>query len=350
MDAAAIPGAWKKTLWQALALAPLLLAAYLWPALAVPFSLLLPLVVCPAMAGGALTFALALPCVLAGVCWLGGASVKVVLLLPLAPYLCLLSTSQRYRRQFTFEGRALACTAAVALEGLALLLALKAALGGPVFTALPDALVAQLTDAPWTGALLYRLVNLGVLPLPDAYANTAALQLGNLVWLNPLLQSELLNMLRLRLADTLTLWVPMVLVQGSMLVGMFTALTTERAHARHMNDPAGAPLFRTLRLPRTAQGYVLVLCLGALLASLSDDPFLTLLGMLLYAAFMGVVQLLGAATLVALGAKAHPKRIVLYGVLAAALFALFPIALFLLGVADQLLNLRAAGRNHQEEE
>ena len=45
MDAAAIPGAWKKTLWQALALAPLLLAAYLWPALAVPFSLLLPLVV-----------------------------------------------------------------------------------------------------------------------------------------------------------------------------------------------------------------------------------------------------------------------------------------------------------------
>ena len=75
-----------------------------------------------------------------------------------------------------------------------------------------------------------------------------------------------------------------------------------------------------------------------------------LLCAVLYAAFSGVYQLLGAAVLVyQLGSK-HPARAPLYGTLAAVLYAVFPLALFLLGLMDQFMRLRAPTQPQHKEE
>ncbi len=160
-------------------------------------------------------------------------------------------------------------------------------------------------------------------------------------------------MMRLRLHEDLAVLVPQALVQGALVLGLFTALLAEGARYARAGEPKAAPLFRTLHLTRREQRYMLALCVGIVLTSFTDSAFLSLLCTLMYAAFAGVYQLLGAAVMVYLMARNHPRRTALYGLLAAALYALFPLALFILGMADQFFRLRAAGAQpteHQEED
>ena len=95
---------------------------------------------------------------------------------------------------------------------------------------------------------------------------------------------------------------------------------------------------------------MMVLCIATVLTSFSAHTFTAQLCMALYAAFSGVYQLLGAAVLVFLLSRNHPARTPLYGTLAAVLYAIFPFALLVLGMADQFMHLRTAGQSHQEEE
>ena len=95
---------------------------------------------------------------------------------------------------------------------------------------------------------------------------------------------------------------------------------------------------------------MLALCIGTLLTSFSDSSLTSLLCVLLYATFTTVYQLLGAAVMVFSLSRRHPERKALYAVLAGILYLLFPVALFLLGVVDQFVNLRAFGIHHQDQE
>ena len=350
MDGVVIQGFWKRNLWQTLAAGLLLACAYAFPPAAAPISLLLPLAVCPAYAAGKLWFALGLPfgVLLAGV--LGGGPLPLMAILPVAPCLSLLAVSPRFHRQLSLGGQAIACSAAFLLAALSMIGYLSLRLGGPLFASLTETTVARLEGSAWSGNVLYRLVTFGFLPLPDAYRSTAALRLGDWILINPPLERELINMLRLRLSEGLSVWVPQLLMHGAAAVGLFTALGAERARVKRLDDQSAMPAFRTLRLTRPMQGGMLVLCLGTVLTSFSDLPLPSLICMLMYSAFAAVYQLLGAAVVVYLPATRHPRRVRLYGLLAVALYVLFPIALFLLGVADQFLNLRTASLNHQEEE
>ena len=95
---------------------------------------------------------------------------------------------------------------------------------------------------------------------------------------------------------------------------------------------------------------MLALCIGTLLTSFTDNSVTALLCALLYAAFTTVYQLLGAAVMVFTLSRRHPERKPLYAVLAGTLYLLFPVALFLLGVVDQFVNLRAFSIHHQDQE
>ncbi len=350
MDVTATQGAWKRNLWRGVAFAALGSCAYLYAPLAPLLSLALPLVVCPAYAQGHVWFALALPVAPAAAWLLGGGDWVQALLLPLCAYLCLLVLSQIRRRRLSFHTEVAAYAAAFVLGALGMLARLGMALGGALFPQLSEAVISALQRSVLGGSVLYKLVALGVLTIPEAYVGTTTIQLGNMVLMDPDLQRELFNMLRLRLTEGFAEWIPTLLMQGGILVGLWAALATTRVRARLNPSSAPAPTFRGLSLSRTEQGYMLLLCIVTLLTGLSDDSFLSLLSTLTYSCFAAVYRLLGAAVVLTLLSRRRPQRIALYGLFAAFLYLVVPFVLFLLGVADQFMHLRGEDPQKKEEE
>lgn len=350
MDTVATPGAWKRTLRKGFAVAALWVAGYVFPPVAPLLALLLPLAVCPEAAQGRGWFVTALILSPATAFIAGGGDVVMGLLLPTASCLCLLMNAVGRRAGWRFHAVALSYMAAVAMGVLALLMRLSYLLGGTLPTQLADALVATIRNSLRGGSILYRLVSLGYLSVPDAYSNTAAFQFGDLVLLAPGLRTELLNMLRLRLTESFTSWIPTFLVQGSVIVGLFSALLASQARAIRLGVGMLAQRFSTLRLTRSEQGLMLVLCVATLVTGITGGTFLSLLSALMYAFFAAVYQLLGAAVLIALFSRKHPRRAALHAILCAFLYLVFPIALFMLGVMDQFIHLRGEGPNITKEE
>lgn len=350
MDATATLGTWKKYLWHTLSFAVLLGCSYLFPPLAFAVALLMPLSVCPALEQGDVWYALAMPLAPSAGWIISGGDPVFGLLLAMFPYLCLLVVSMKQRWRMGFLAEILACIGVFVLTALGMLFRLGEMLGGPLFSTLAEYVVHSIQGSMLSGNILYQLTQLGFLDVPEAYRQTAALQLGNLVWLNPPLQRELLNMLRLRLNEGFTQWIPAVLMQGSILLGLFTALGAERARVRKIGGGQPLPSFLMLRLSRREQGFMLALCLGTVITSLSDSSVITLCCSLMYAAFSAVYQLLGAAVVIFTLSRRHPGRVALYSVLAALLYLLFPVALFLLGVVDQFVNLRAISVHPKDQD
>ncbi|HNW85730.1 MAG TPA: hypothetical protein PLP25_02775 [Candidatus Limiplasma sp.] len=350
MDATASLGTWKRYLGHALAFAALLGCAYFFPPLAFVFAFTLPLAVCPMIVEGDVWFALALPVAPAAALILGGGDAVIGVLLMVFPYLCLLTVSVKQRWRLSFIGEILVCAGAFALSAMGMLLRLSELLGAPLFSGLAEYAVQTIQSSALSGNLLYRLTQLGFLTVPEAYSQTTGIQFGGMIWLNPALQRELMNMLRLRLIEGLTQWIPSLLVQGAVILGLFTTLSTERTRARRAEGTRIVPAFTLLRLSRREQGFMLMLCIGTALTSLTDNGVTSLVCALMYAAFTTVYQLLGAAVMVFSLTRRHPERKTLYGVFAAILYLIFPVALFLLGVVDQFVNLRAFSIHHQDQE
>ena len=350
MDATANPVTWRKTVLYTAIFAVLFGCAFLFPPLAFGMSLVLPLWVCPAFARGKLWLALALPVAPASAFLVSGGDPVFSLLLVALPPLCFVAITIKQQRRWSFSAEVIACSAAFILATLGMLARLSELLDGPLFERLSETLVNAIQGSYLSGNILYRAVNIGLLPMPEAFQSTAALQLGSFIWLTPDLQKELLNMLRLRLTEGFTLWIPSLLVQGAILFGLFTALATERAQTRKIGERRILPSFQHLRLPRRHQGYMLLLCIGTVVTSLSDQSLVSLLCMLMYAAFSGIYQVLGASVVMFVLSHRHPKRTTLYGVLIAIIYLIFPVALFMLGIADQFINLRTANLRHSDQE
>lgn len=328
----------------------LAVALAILPVLALPAGLLLPLVCCYLYGRGLMAVAFVLPLAPAAAFAYGGGDATLALLLLALPYLCLAAVLLARRLRWSFTTKTVLCIAAYLAIGLGMAAQVRHMLGVSLFSGLSGYAVAKLGASAQAGNLLYRLASFGYLAVPEGLRDVAGLQLGGYVLLNPVLQRELLNMLRLRLTESLYVWLPTLLVQGALILGLFAALLEGRGQAHAAANAAQAPLFRTLHLPRREQRYMLLLCIGTVLASFSSQSYAVLLCAVLYAAFSGVYQLLGAAVLIyQLGAK-HPARAPLYGTLAAVLYAVFPLALFLLGLMDQFMRLRAPTQPQHKEE
>ncbi len=350
MDATAPPDTWKRSLWQALALLAFLAGGYYVPLLSLAAACLLPLIVCPAFVKGHVWFALALPLAPMAAFIASGGDLYIGLMLPLFAYLCLLTISFCHRRRVSFTLTILLCIGAMIAASLTLALRLGNLLGTPLSLGLADYITGQVDHSLLSGSILYRLTASGFLAVPEAYRNVAGIQFGNYILLNPLLRHELLNMLHLRLQEGFTQWLPTLLMQGSITIGLFTAFFTERVYATRLGGRAAKPLFRTLHLPRREQRFMLVLCILMVLTAFSNHALGALLSTLFYTAFMTIYQLLGAAVMIFLLARRRPERLTLYGIAAALLFIIFPLVLFVLGMADQFIHLRTASLKHQEEE
>ena len=350
MEATAALAPWKKPLRQALLCGVAWLVAYLAPPLAPLLALALPLITYPLLTRGEDWLAIFLPIMPCLAFFIAGHDPVISLLLLFPSYLGFLPLRFGQRRIVPFSQVTLLCVAAVLISALLMLTRLSVMLGGPLLSQLAQWIVTQIQGSFNSGALLTRMVSVGYLDLPAAYSQTAGIQLGSIVWLNPLLQRELINMLRLRLYEDISSYLPMLLMQGSIIIGLFTSIRVFNTLQRKAKPDAPPQLFRTLDIPKRARGVLLALAIGTAITSFSADPVVSLVCLLMYATFAAVFQLLGAAVLVFIMAARKPKRAVLYGMLAALLYVLFPLALFLLGVADQLMHLRTTNLHHQEEE
>ncbi len=366
MHATATQNPWKRFALPFVSVALLLACVLMAPVLSIPCAVFLPLVVCPLQISVNPWFAMILPLVPCGGLLWAGADLLLSLCLLSFSYFSLFASLMMSRHKLDLNAAILWHVAAVLLAQSLFWWRVGALVGGPLFPGLADALTQAVAAAPNSNKILFALVQYGFIALPSQAQQTLALLFRDLIFLEPALRTEVLNALHFLFFSTVRQFIPSVLMQLSLILGLFTALHSVQAQLRRHPRPAFvlyrkegkpqvcgvafSPTFRSLQFPRPARPYLFFLGIAAMLLRMSGGEVATLASDLMLSAFVTIFALLGAATLVFLLTKDQPRKASGAGLLAAALFALFPTALFLLGLGDQLLGLRMATIKHQEED
>ena len=338
-----------------------------FPLLAIPMAVLMPLVVCPARISVGTWFALVLPllpCI--GLFYAGIPPVFFVgMILPFS-YLSLMASSIAQRNRFDMGKTAVfhigAMLAAVAL-GCA---QLAFWLGGSVPGGLAEFMVRLIREQPNANVYLYAMVQNGFLRLPSSVNEVLAGALGQWLFVLPSLQTELFNALRFQLLVVFQQGLPTLLVQVCVVVGFFSALNTVRVRAKQQPEALWIiyrtedgevkqaarvmPSFRAFHLPESYRhGLWVMMLVVLLLMCYGSGGTVQVLCTMLMALVMIVYELLGAAVLVFLATRRNEKRAVMAGVFAGVLMLLFPTALMVLGISDQIFHLRIAALVHQKQ-
>lgn len=228
-------------------------------------------------------------------------------------------------------------------------LAAAHALGAGIAEGLAQLLAAQVEASDQPGLLLYRFAAAGLLAVPDGYSGALPLFL-----LDPAVVRQMLLSLRLNVALMLENLLPWLFVQACLLGGLFTALRVQRMRCAVLvvgPDPehpgerkarvVSPPGFRLMVIPSRLRWVLFLMALASLLLIGAQARLAQTLGLLFYATFSCAFLLAGAAVLVCMLSAHTPGRAALYGALSAVLYALFPVALFFIGVADQALHFRS---------
>lgn len=236
---------------------------------------------------------------------------------------------------------------AYALAVIAVAAAASRALGTGVSEGLARLLAEGVAASDQPGELLYRFAIAGLAAVPEGYG--IGLSLLDAVAVRQMLLSLQLNA-RLALDQAL----PWLAVQVCLLGGLFTALRVQRFHCAMIvvsADPEHPgsrktrvmqpPGFRMLVMPARLRWALCLMALAALFMMGAPDAVTSTVGQLCYTAFSCAFELAGASVLVCMLSARSPDRAALYGALSAALYALFPTALFFIGLADQALHFRA---------
>lgn len=336
------------------------LGTALFPAMAVVFALLMPLFSCP-LAGHrqhwaalAASVAPTLISLLNGYDTLYAVSLLVLTGAPLA-VAYVLAANKNQSGSMPLGAHIAACAA-----GLAVVIACAThALGGNLPTGLADLLTQRVSASAQPGMALYRLATAGLLNVPNEYRGASLL----VYLLEPALIRQMLMSLHLTLEILFRQSLPSAFVQAGVICGLFTALRARRLNtamlivfrdARNPNKRqtrVAQPLgFSSLTLPRSLSRLVTGMGLCSILLIGTGSQLMQTLGLLFYAMFNTVFQLCGAAVIVGVLSARNPERKPLYGSLAAILYVLFPLALFLIGILDPALHFRKRLKEQPEKE
>ena len=203
--------------------------------------------------------------------------------------------------------------------------------------------------------LLYRAMTAGLLPVPEGYQQVTLLNL----MLDPVFLSEMRLMVRTRVMQLVESYVPSLLVQSGIIIGLFIHLRIQRMWGAYLllnkDEPqkvsvALAPSYSTFRLPRQAHGVLFLFCLAYFLLA-GTKGFWNRLSQVLYYTFEVAYQLQGGAVVCGHISRKNPDRRVLGGVLATVLYLMAPFALFIIGCFDNVFSFRSkAGDDKNERE
>ncbi|MEG0638926.1 MAG: hypothetical protein RR824_02725 [Clostridia bacterium] len=348
-------------LTQLLGLALCVFGMLLAPVLCLPLSLLLPLFACPLVGhkqqwAGFLS--VAAPAVIS---LLSGFDVLYSLSLLLPCGLCLavaeyLRPSKKAALPYAFVYYIIAYFITMGM----IIACLAQAVGGSLVLGLAAKATEAIRTSPKSGQILYNLASMGIVGLPSNYVHPTMLSFT----LDPIFIHQLL--LSLQRSLELALWplIPSWFVQICFLGGLFTTLRTQ-----HMNHaillvttldkpspdakkveitlPSG---FSRLQLPPSLRLPLSLIALASLFCALTPGDLWGELSLLLWAVVLCLFEVLGAAVLVGVLSARKPEQKSLWGCLAAALYLLFPIALFLIGMLDPFLHFRSRTLFQEEQQ
>ena len=315
------------------------------PLLSLPCALLVPLLACCLKGKLQQGFAL-MAALLPGVSvllhtgnWGLAASMASVGLLPLAAaYL-----SARSKKKRTLYQDSTLYMAAAFCGILFLLLA--AADKGSIAQRLADVLGKELEQSQTL--TLLRLVTLGLAGLPSTVENMSLAQILG----SASLRQEILLSFRTRVTQMLEYYLPIVLVQGIVILGLFMAIRMKRAYStvlilnrQKSQSPTAVmavpPGFRFLVYSRSQVRMLAAVLLSAGLASLISGAFWETLSNLLFLAFRTAFQLLGAAVLLYRLAPKTDDRVIPFGILVGLIFLFLPLALLIVGILEPFCRFR----------
>lgn len=248
-----------------------------------------------------------------------------------------------------------AAAAAVALSGI------RAGSG----LALPELaakhVVSFVMEHPKRAQLLYQAMAAKLLPIPAGYNNITIFTL----LFDPVFLNELKQALTTRVEELVNGYLPALLANGSIILGLFTGLRVQRLRNAvlivNKDNPqkicvAVTPGFSMLRIPNSWHPVLLLFMLIRYFA-LSTKGIFPVMAMLCYYTFETVYQLQGAAVLCDRLIKKDSDRRIFAGIAAAALYVLVPFVLFIIGCFDRLFSFRRHTEddnqetdNHEEEE
>lgn len=346
-----------------IALPLLVLLIAVFPVLSLPLAAVMPLFSCPLMKGRERWIALLtapLPALIALLyrCPAGyGIGLLLVTSLPMLLAWRLDGRESMAAKSLLLYPAVMALTISGALLGL---WPLYQEAGLPAWIA--DLVTGWIMKHPQRTQYLYQALSTGLLPVPEGFSNFTLLTLT----INPVFLHQLELEMHSRILSLIRSAIPSLVVQGSIITGLFTALRVQKLRNAYLlvdrKNPqkvriALTPSFSMLRLPERWYWMLFLFLLAYLLFAGSGGVPAIVAG-LMYHTFDTLYQLQGAAVLCAWIMHHNEERRVLAGILAAALYLFLPMALFLLGCFHYLFPSRShteddnndERENHKEEE
>lgn len=335
----------KERLLHALALYALSLAMVAAPQLCLPFALLTPLLGCPLVKRKQRYAAWVAACapVIASL-MAGYPALYAYSLFAIGGFPLLLATFLPLSDPTTFKDMLRYVTViAAALAGC--VFSLVYTWGDPLSQGLTERFVSWISQSPRRDEWLYRLGVAGVLNLPeDVLHPSGALLL-------PVHVPQMILSLRLGLSNMFETLLPSLLVQSAVVLGVLTPLHMQRLNGftiilkkqpdksrKHIEIPP--PSFRMMTLPKMIRFPLLLLAMVGVMMLTSQGVLWQMMGQMLFTLFETLYRLEGAAVVVFALCLHNPEKAVFSGILAGLLFVIAPTALFVIGVADEVLLYR----------
>ena len=341
-----------------LGLAVLTLVMAFLPAVCLPVALVMPLLACPLFGQERGTWIACLSAVAPCACsMLNGYDALYSLSLASVGVLTLAATARVNAKRMPVRAAIAQFVFAYAAALLMALLAASRALGGNISTGLADAAETWVLSGDQPGLTLYRLATYGLVGVPDSYQNASLMAF---VFDSSLIRQMTLS-LRLTVTQYARAFLPSLFMQAVLIGGLFCALRVTRINGSLLvvkqlglktsdrvtlvEEPPG---FGALDLAGRERWTLMFMGLAGLML-LSGGSLAQTLGLLFYAAFQTVYQLLGAAALVGALTMRRPEHKALIGVGAAIVYAVAPVALLMAGIMDSFLHIRTRRKPNEEE-
>ncbi|MBO5502715.1 MAG: hypothetical protein J6A48_11910 [Clostridia bacterium] len=339
-----------------IALYALAALSVVFPALGLPFAMLMPLFACPLMRAKKTwiaIFPLLIPGVIAGALQYSYSYALMLWLIPIVPALITLFEKPE---NIVKANRALVYAVMITvMAGLALwgLYTERDHSGSSLAEFVANHAEQWIMSHPKRITLLYQAMATGLLPVPDGYQQVTLLNLT----LDPVFLGEVRMMLRSRVMQLVETQVPSLLVQSGFLIGLFTHLRILRMWGAYLllnkDKPqkvsvALAPAYSTFRIPPQGHG-VLCLCCLLYFVLIGADGFWHRLAQVLYCAFETAYQLQGGAVVCGRIMRKNPDRRVLAGILVAVLYLIAPIALFMIACFENVFSFRSKTEDDKNE-
>ena len=222
-----------------------------------------------------------------------------------------------------------------------------------LYEGLATAFVNLLKQSPFKNELLYQMINIGYINVPEEFSKITYQAFLE----NSYLQTQLLMSFKTMISSLCASYLPVLIVQMIVVPSLFLALHIMSCnHSYLMISDNGKdktiivaipPKFSTLTITSKAEKIIILLGIISIFLRYTNNPGLLQLSLLLYAIFVNVFSLLGASILLHLCVQKFPNQKVLFSILVGVLYVLLPTVLLLFGILDGFMHFRQPKQGKQ---